>query len=154
MNSIISKGMSKTVINNQVVEDTQYVGTYDGTKANILIRNGNEGIYVGLDEKDLDGLFKNRQFGEKNKKSLEKKLEDTLKKKHRTLKKSSSSSRGKTRIKRKKVKKIKKKGLIKKNKKRKTKKTKKRKKNRKNKNTIKKNRSYKDIITPSDDIFD
>jgi primosomal protein N' len=160
MNSIISKGMSKTVINNQgdskVIEDTQYMGIYDGKNANILMRNGNEGIYVGLDEKDLAGLFKNRQFGEKNKKSLEKKLEDTLKKKHRTLKKSSSSSssRGKkTRNKRKKVKKVKKKGLIKKNKKRKTK-TKKRRKNRKNKNTIKKNRSYKDIITPTDDIFD
>ena len=96
MNSIISKGMSKTVINNQgdskVIEDTQYMGIYDGKNANILMRNGNEGIYVGLDEKDLAGLFKNRQFGEKNKKSLEKKLEDTLKKKHRTLKKSSSSS--------------------------------------------------------------
>ncbi len=81
MNSIISKGMSKTVINNQLVEDKQYIGTYDGKKANILMRNGNEGIYIGLDEKDLAGLFKNREFGEKNTKSLEKKLEDTLKKK-------------------------------------------------------------------------
>ena len=148
MNSIITQGMSKTFINNKLVQDKQYMGTYDGEIGKLLMRNRNEGIYVELDNNDLAEMFQKREFGEKNEKSIDKKLK-TLIKKHRTLKK---SSRGKkTRNKRKKVKKINKKGLIKKNKKRKTKK---RRKHRKNKNTIKKNKSYKDIITPADDIFD
>ncbi len=152
MSSLITQGMSKTFINDKLVQYKQYMGTYDGEIGKLLMRNRNEGIYVELDNNDLAEMFQKREFGEKNEKSIDKKLK-TLIKKHRTLKKSSAlSSRGKkTRNKRKKVKKIKKKGLIKKNKKRKTKK---RRKHRKNKNTIKKNKSYKDIITPTDDIFD
>ena len=151
INSQVIEKSSKITINDTLVEDKQYMVSFDGKNANVLMRNRNEGIYIGLDEEDLDGLFKNRHFGEKNKKPLEKKLADRLKKKHRTLKKNTSASssiKKKSRRKKRKMKKIKKKGLIKKNKKRK------RKKRRKKRNTTKKNRSYRDIITPTDDIFD
>ena len=52
MNSIITTGMSKTVINNKLVEDKQYMGSYDGEKGKLLMRNGNEGVYVELDNND------------------------------------------------------------------------------------------------------
>ena len=85
MNSIITQGMSKTVINNQLVEDKQYMGTYDGKKGKLLMRNGNEGVYVELDNNDLANIFNNKDFGEKNKKPIDGKLKSLLKK-HRTLK--------------------------------------------------------------------
>ena len=141
MNSIITQGMSKTVINNQLVEDKQYMGTYDGEKGKLLMRSGNEGLYVELDNNDLAEVFQKREFGEKNEKSLDKKLK-TLIKKHRTVK--NVTAKGKKRRKTK-NKRRKKKGLIKRNKKTK------RRRNRKNK---RKTKSYKDIITPNDSIFD
>ena len=85
MNSIITQGMSKTVINNQLVEDKQYMGSYDGEKGKLLIRSGNEGVYVELDNNDLANIFNNKHFGEKNKKPIDRKLKSLLKK-HRTLK--------------------------------------------------------------------
>ena len=39
MNSIITTGMSKTVINNKLVEDKQYMGSYDGEKGKLLTEN-------------------------------------------------------------------------------------------------------------------
>ena len=85
MNSIITQGMSKTVINNQLVEDKQYMGSYDGEKGKLLMRSGNEGVYVELDNNDLANIFNNKHFGEKNKKPIDRKLKSLLKK-HRTLK--------------------------------------------------------------------
>lgn len=85
MNSIITQGMSKTVINNQLVEDNQYMGSYDGEKGKLLMRIGSEGVYVELDNNDLANMFNNKDFGEKNKKPIDKKLKSLLKK-HRTLK--------------------------------------------------------------------
>ena len=85
MNSIITQGMSKTVINNQLVEDKQYMGSYDGEKGKLLMRSGNEGVYVELDNNDLANIFNNKHFGEKNKKPIDGKLKSLLKK-HRTLK--------------------------------------------------------------------
>ena len=85
MTSIITQGMSKTFINNQLVENKQYMGSYDGEKGKLLMRSGNEGVYVELDNNDLANMFNNKQFGEKNKKPIDKKLKSLLKK-HRTLK--------------------------------------------------------------------
>ena len=85
MNSIITQGMSKTFINNQLVEDKQYMGSYDGEKGKLLMRSGNEGVYVELDNNDLANIFNNKHFGEKNKKPIDRKLKSLLKK-HRTLK--------------------------------------------------------------------
>ena len=85
MNSIITQGMSKTVINNQLVKDKQYMGSYDGEKGKLLMRSGNEGVYVELDNNDLANIFNNKHFGEKNKKPIDRKLKSLLKK-HRTLK--------------------------------------------------------------------
>ena len=85
MNSIITQGMSKTIINNELVEDKQFMGTYDGEKGKLLMRNRNEGIYVELDNNDLANIFNNKHFGEKNKKPIDRKLKSLLKK-HRTLK--------------------------------------------------------------------
>jgi len=85
MNSIITQGMSKTVINNQLVEDKQYMGSYDGEKGKLLMRSGNEGVFVELDNNDLANIFNNKHFGEKNKKPIDRKLKSLLKK-HRTLK--------------------------------------------------------------------
>lgn len=135
MNSIITSGMSKTVINNKLVEDKQYMGSYDGEKGKLLMRNGNEGIYVELDNNDLANIFNNKDFGEKNKKPIDGKLKSLLKK-HRTLK---NPVAGK-----------------KKRRKNKTKKAK-RKRKRRNKQTKKRKRkirsSYKKLITPKNRLF-
>ena len=85
MNSIITQGMSKIMINDQLVEDKQYMGSYDGEKGKLLMRSGNEGVYVELDNNDLANIFNNKHFGEKNKKPIDRKLKSLLKK-HRTLK--------------------------------------------------------------------
>ena len=85
MTSIITQGMSKTFINNQLVENKQYMGSYDGEKGKLLMRSGNEGVYVELDNNDLANIFNNKHFGEKNKKPIDRKLKSLLKK-HRTLK--------------------------------------------------------------------
>ena len=86
MNSIITQGMSKTFINNKyLIEDKQYMGSYDGEKGKLLMRSGNEGVFVELDNNDLANIFNNKHFGEKNKKPIDRKLKSLLKK-HRTLK--------------------------------------------------------------------
>ena len=136
MNSIITQGMSKTMINNQLIEDKQYMGTYDGEKGKLLMRNGNEGVYVELNNNDLANIFNNKDFGEKNKKPIDGKLKSLLKK-HRTLK---NPVAGK-----------------KKRRKREHKRTKKQKKRRK-KQTKKRRRrkirsSYKKMITPKNNLF-
>ena len=134
MNSIITQGMSKTVINNQLIEDKQYMGTYDGEKGKLLMRNGNEGVYVELNNNDLANIFNNKDFGEKNKKPIDGKLKSLLKK-HRTLKnpvagKKRRKTRGKNKKKRKKGRK---------------KQTKRRKRKIRS--------SYKKMITPKNNLF-
>ena len=104
MNSIITQGMSKTVINNQLVEDKQYMGSYDGEKGKLLMRSGNEGVYVELDNNDLANIFNNKHFGEKNKKPIDRKLKSLLKK-HRTLKNPIAGKKRKRRTRNKKNKK-------------------------------------------------
>ena len=134
MNSIITQGMSKTVINNKLVEDKQYMGSYDGEKGKLLMRNGNEGVYVELDNNDLANIFNNKDFGEKNKKPIDGKLKSLLKK-HRTLKNPvAGKKRRKTRRNKKK-----------KQRKRRRKKTKRRKRKIKS--------SYKKLITPKNRLF-
>ncbi len=134
MNSIITTGMSKTVINNKLVEDKQYMGSYDGEKGKLLMRNGNEGVYVELDNNDLANIFNNKDFGEKNKKPIDGKLKSLLKK-HRTLKNPvAGKKRRKTRRNKKK-----------KQRKRRRKKTKRRKRKIKS--------SYKKLITPKNRLF-
>tara|TARA_B100000963_G_scaffold274117_1_gene242342 strand:+ start:628 stop:1032 length:405 start_codon:yes stop_codon:yes gene_type:complete len=134
MSSIITTGMSKTVINNnQLIEDKQYMGSYDGEKGKLLMRSGNEGLYMELNNNDLANIFNNKDFGEKNKKPLEGKLNSLLKK-HRTLKNPvASKKRRKTRGKKKK-----------KGKKRRKKQTKRRRKIRS---------SYKKMITPKNRLL-
>ena len=105
MNSIITQGMSKTVINNQLVEDKQYMGSYDGEKGKLLMRSGNEGVYVELDNNDLANIFNNKHFGEKNKKPIDRKLKSLLKK-HRTLKNPTASKKRKRKTRNKKNKKL------------------------------------------------
>ena len=134
MNSIITTGMSKTVINNQLVEDKQYMGSYDGEKGKLLMRNGNEGVYVELNNNDLANIFNNKDFGEKNKKPIDGKLKSLLKK-HRTLKNPVS---GKKRRKTKRNKNKKRKKIRKKNTKRRKRKIK---------------SSYKKLITPKNRLF-
>ena len=135
MNSIITQGMSKTVINNQLVEDKQYMGTYDGEKGKILMRNGNKGVYVELDNNDLANIFNNKNFGEKNKKPIDGKLKSLLKK-HRTLKNPVAGKKKKRKTRRKKNKKQRK---------------------RRKKETKRKKRkirsSYKKLITPKNPLF-
>ena len=104
MNSIITQGMSKTVINNQLVEDKQYMGSYDGEKGKLLMRSGNEGVYVELDNNDLANIFNNKHFGEKNKKPIDRKLKSLLKK-HRTLKNPNAGKKRKRKTRNKKNKK-------------------------------------------------
>ena len=134
MNSIITTGMSKTVINNKLVEDKQYMGSYDGEKGKLLMRNGNEGVYVELDNNDLANIFNNKDFGEKNKKPIDGKLKSLLKK-HRTLKNPvAGKKRRKTRMK----------------------KNKKKQKRRKKQTKRKKRKirsSYKKLITPKNRLF-
>ncbi len=89
MSSLITQGMSKTFINDKLVQYKQYMGTYDGEIGKLLMRNRNEGIYVELDNNDLAEMFQKREFGEKNEKSIDKKLK-TLIKKHRKIKKSTA----------------------------------------------------------------
>ena len=134
MNSIITEGMSKTIINNQLIEDKQYMGTYDGEKGKLLMRNGNEGVYMELDNNDLANIFNNKDFGEKNKKPIDGKLKSLLKK-HRTLK---NPVAGK-----------------KKRRKNKTKKGKRKRKRRKRQSKRKRKirSSYKKIITPKNRLF-
>ena len=134
MNSIITQGMSKTMINNQLIEDKQYMGTYDGQKGKLLMRDGNEGVYVELDNNDLANIFNNKDFGEKNKKPIDGKLKSLLKK-HRTLK---NPVAGK-----------------KKRRKNKTKKGKRKRKRRKRQSKRKRKirSSYKKIITPKNRLF-
>ena len=135
MNSIITQGMSKTVINNQLVEDKQYMGSYDGEKGKLLMRNGNKGVYVELNNNDLANMFNNKHFGEKNKKAIDGKLKSLLKK-HRTLK---NPVAGK-----------------KKRKKTRRKKNKKQRKRRKRETKRKKRKirsSYKKLITPKNPLF-
>ena len=134
MNSIITTGMSKTVINNKLVEDKQYMGSYDGEKGKLLMRNGNEGIYMELDNNDLANIFNNKDFGEKNKKPIDGKLKSLLKK-HRTLKNPvAGKKRRKTRIKK-----------NKKHRKRRKKQTKRKKRKIRS--------SYKKLITPKNRLF-
>ena len=134
MNSIITQGMSKTVINNQLIEDKQYMGTYDGEKGKLLMRNGNEGVYMELDNNDLANIFNNKDFGEKNKKPIDGKLKSLLKK-HRTLKNPvAGKKRRKTRIKK-----------NKKHRKRRKKQTKRKKRKIRS--------SYKKLITPKNRLF-
>ena len=134
MNSIITTGMSKTVINNKLVEDKQYMGSYDGEKGKLLMRNGNEGVYLELDNNDLANIFNNKDFGEKNKKPIDGKLKSLLKK-HRTLKNPvAGKKRRKTRMK----------------------KNKKKQKRRKKQTKRKKRKirsSYKKLITPKNRLF-
>lgn len=137
MNSIITQGMSKTVINNQLVEDKQYMGSYDGEKGKLLMRSGNEGVYVELDNNDLANMFNNKQFGEKNKKPIDKKLKSLLKK-HRTLKNPVAGKKKKRKTRNKKKKK--------KQRKRRQRKTK-----RKRKRKIRS--SYKKMITPKNRLL-
>ena len=135
MNSIITTGMSKTVINNQLVEDKQYMGSYDGEKGKLLMRSGNEGVYVELDNNDLANIFNNKDFGEKNKKPIDGKLKSLLKK-HRTLKNPVSGRKSTKKSRRKKGKK------------------KKRRKKRQTKGKKRKIRSsYKKLITPKNRLF-
>ena len=134
MNSIITQGMSKTVINNQLIEDKQYMGSYDGEIGKLLMRNGNKGLYMELNNNDLANIFNNKDFGEKNKKPIDGKLKSLLKK-HRTLKNPvAGKKRRKTRGKNKK-----------KRKKGRRKQTKRRK--------IKIRSSYKKMITPKNNLF-
>ena len=134
MNSIITTGMSKTVINNKLVEDKQYMGSYDGEKGKLLMRNGNEGVYLELDNNDLANIFNNKDFGEKNKKPIDGKLKSLLKK-HRTLKNPvAGKKRRKTRIKK-----------NKKHRKRRKKQTKRKKRKIRS--------SYKKLITPKNRLF-
>tara|TARA_B100001027_G_scaffold40083_1_gene25398 strand:+ start:2415 stop:2828 length:414 start_codon:yes stop_codon:yes gene_type:complete len=137
MNSIITQGMSKIVINNQLVEDKQYMGSYDGEKGKLLMRSGNEGVYVELDNNDLANMFNNKQFGEKNKKPIDKKLKSLLKK-HRTLKNPVAGKKKKRKTRNKKKKK--------KQRKRRQRKTK-----RKRKRKIRS--SYKKMITPKNRLL-
>ena len=134
MNSIITQGMSKTVINRQLIEDKQYMGSYDGEIGKLLIRNGNEGLYVELNNNDLANIFNNKDFGEKNKKPIDGKLKSLLKK-HRTLKnpvagKKRRKTRGKNKKKRKKGR---------------------RKQTKRRKRKIRS--SYKKMITPKNNLF-
>ena len=134
MNSIITQGMSKTVINNQLIEDKQYMGSYDGEIGKLLMRNGNKGLYMELNNNDLANIFNNKDFGEKNKKPIDGKLKSLLKK-HRTLKnpvagKKRRKTRGKNKKKRKKGRK---------------KQTKRRKRKIRS--------SYKKMITPKNNLF-
>ena len=136
MNSIITQGMSKTMINNQLIEDKQYMGTYDGEKGKLLMRNGNEGVYVELNNNDLANIFNNKDFGEKNKKPIDGKLKSLLKK-HRTLKNPVAGKKKR-----------------KKNKNKRTKKQKKRRKKQTKKRRRRKIRSsYKKMITPKNNLF-
>jgi len=139
MNSIITQGMSKTMINNQLIEDKQYMGTYDGEKGKLLMRNGNEGLYVELNNNDLANIFNNKDFGEKNKKPIDGKLKSLLKK-HRTLKNPVAGKKKtrKTRNKRKKKEIKRRKNQTKKRKRRKRRKIR---------------SSYKKIITPKNNLF-
>tara|TARA_B100000886_G_scaffold339837_1_gene306589 strand:- start:2766 stop:3185 length:420 start_codon:yes stop_codon:yes gene_type:complete len=139
MNSIITQGMSKTVINNQLVEDKQYMGSYDGEKGKLLMRSGNEGVYVELDNNDLANMFNNKQFGEKNKKPIDKKLKSLLKK-HRTLKNPVAGKKKKRKTRNKKKKK--------KQRKRRQRQTK-----RKRKRRRKIRSSYKKMITPKNRLL-
>lgn len=134
MNSIITQGMSKTVINNQLIEDKQYMGSYDGEIGKLLMRNGNKGLYMELNNNDLANIFNNKDFGEKNKKPIDGKLKSLLKK-HRTLKnpvagKKRRKTRGKNKKKRKKGR---------------------RKQTKRRKRKIKS--SYKKMITPKNNLF-
>ena len=134
MNSIITQGMSKTVINNQLIEDKQYMGSYDGEIGKLLMRNGNKGLYMELNNNDLANIFNNKDFGEKNKKPIDGKLKSLLKK-HRTLKNPvAGKKRRKTRGKNKK-----------KRKKGRRKQTKRRKRNIRSR--------YKKMITPKNNLF-
>jgi len=139
MNSIITQGMSKTVINNQLVEDKQYMGSYDGEKGKLLMRSGNEGVYVELDNNDLANMFNNKKFGEKNKKPIDKKLKSLLKK-HRTLKNPVAGKKKKRKTRNKKKKK--------KQRKRRQRQTK-----RKRKRRRKIRSSYKKMITPKNRLL-
>ena len=139
MNSIITQGMSKIVINNQLVEDKQYMGSYDGEKGKLLMRSGNEGVYVELDNNDLANMFNNKQFGEKNKKPIDKKLKSLLKK-HRTLKNPVAGKKKKRKTRNKKKKK--------KQRKRRQRQTK-----RKRKRRRKIRSSYKKMITPKNRLL-
>ena len=134
MNSIITQGMSKTVINNQLIEDKQYMGSYDGEIGKLLMRNGNKGLYMELNNNDLANIFNNKDFGEKNKKPIDGKLKSLLKK-HRTLKnpvagKKRRKTRGKNKKKRKKGR---------------------RKQTKRRKRKIRS--SYKKMITPKNNLF-
>ena len=137
MNSIITQGMSKTMINNQLIEDKQYMGTYDGQKGKLLMRDGNEGVYVELDNNDLANIFNNKDFGEKNKKPIDGKLKSLLKK-HRTLKNPVAGKKKRRKRQHKRTKK---------QKKRRKKQTKKRRRRRKIRS------SYKKMITPKNNLF-
>ena len=137
MTSIITQGMSKTFINNQLVENKQYMGSYDGEKGKLLMRSGNEGVYVELDNNDLANMFNNKQFGEKNKKPIDKKLKSLLKK-HRTLKNPVAGKKKKRKTR---------------NKKKKKKQRKRRQGQTKRKRRRKIRRSYKKMITPKNRLL-
>ena len=137
MTSIITKGMSKTFINNQLVENKQYMGSYDGEKGKLLMRSGNEGVYVELDNNDLANMFNNKQFGEKNKKPIDKKLKSLLKK-HRTLKNPVAGKKKKRKTR---------------NKKKKKKQRKRRQGQTKRKRRRKIRSSYKKMITPKNRLL-
>ena len=137
MNSIITQGMSKTVINNQLVEDKQYMGSYDGEKGKLLMRSGNEGVYVELDNNDLANIFNNKNFGEKNKKPIDGKLKSLLKK-HRTLKNPVAGKKKKRKTR---------------NKKKKKKQRKRRQGQTKRKRRRKIRSSYKKMITPKNRLI-
>ena len=137
MTSIITQGMSKTFINNQLVENKQYMGSYDGEKGKLLMRSGNEGVYVELDNNDLANMFNNKQFGEKNKKPIDKKLKSLLKK-HRTLKNPVAGKKKKRKTR---------------NKKKKKKQRKRRQGQTKRKRRRKIRSSYKKIITPKNRLL-
>ena len=137
MTSIITQGMSKTFINNQLVENKQYMGSYDGEKGKLLMRSGNEGVYVELDNNDLANMFNNKQFGEKNKKPIDKKLKSLLKK-HRTLKNPVAGKKKKRKTR---------------NKKKKKKQRKRRQGQTKRKRRRKIRSSYKKMITPKNRLL-
>ena len=137
MTSIITQGMSKTFINNQLVENKQYMGSYDGEKGKLLIRSGNEGVYVELDNNYLSNMFNNKQFGEKNKKPIDKKLKSLLKK-HRTLKNPVAGKKKKRKTR---------------NKKKKKKQRKRRQGQTKRKRRRKIRSSYKKMITPKNRLL-
>lgn len=97
---LFSRGKSKIIVNNKIIDDQEYAFNYDGNKAKYIERRNDKGKYVKLNKQDIKKLLNKS----KNTTNLEKRLKNLLKTTKKKRKKRKKKTRKKKKTKKKKIK--------------------------------------------------